>query len=109
VLKQLNFASTQESGSAAVLYRRGSAPCPEIPPQQNFAGPVSFCISSSDGASVLRCTGSSNAASLFPKLAYPVVSSLPQHLYRNKLPDRKGSIQKILYSHFQLKIFLKYS
>lgn len=64
-------------------------------------GPVSFSLSSSGGASVLRCTGSCNAASLFPKLAYPVVSSLPQHLYRNKLPDRKGSIQEISTATFQ--------
>lgn len=91
----------------------GVVTMPRNPPTAKLCGswmdgPVSFFISSSCGASVLRCMGSSNAASLSPKLAYPVVSSFPQHLYQNKLPDRKGSIQKILHSHFPVKIFLKY-
>lgn len=65
-------------------------------------GPVSFFFSSSGGDSALHCVGSSSAASLFSK---PSLSShLPSTaLYKNKLPDRKGSIQKILYTHFPVK------
>lgn len=66
-----------------------------------------FLRSSSHGAPVLRCTGSSNTAFLFPNLVYPVVSSLPKHFYENRLPDRKRSKQKTLCSRFPVKIFSK--